>query len=120
YRFGGRALLSWDVKGLRSAVKVEGTMNKPGDKDRGWSLEVAIPLKALAMWGDPAVRAGTTWRVNFSRVGWAREVKAGKYVVLVDPATGRRKPEHNWVWSPQGVINMHVPEKWGYLQFMGD
>ena len=23
----------------------------------------------------------------------------------------------NWVWSPQGVINMHCPEKWGYVQF---
>ena len=26
-------------------------------------------------------------------------------------------PERNWVWSPQGVINMHYPERWGYLQF---
>ena len=25
--------------------------------------------------------------------------------------------EHNWVWSPQGVIDMHRPEKWGYVQF---
>ncbi|MCD6307917.1 MAG: hypothetical protein J7M24_02855, partial [Candidatus Latescibacteria bacterium] len=23
----------------------------------------------------------------------------------------------NWVWSPPGVINMHCPEKWGYVQF---
>src|SRR5262249_33418945 len=28
---------------------------------------------------------------------------------------GRR--EHNWVWSPQGVVDMHRPERWGYLQF---
>ena len=27
------------------------------------------------------------------------------------------RPEHNWVWSPQGVIDMHRPERWGYLQF---
>ncbi len=26
-------------------------------------------------------------------------------------------PEQNWVWSPQGVINMHYPERFGYLQF---
>jgi len=32
-------------------------------------------------------------------------------------AAGKRKPEHNWVWSPQGAINMHIPEKWGYLEF---
>jgi hypothetical protein len=25
--------------------------------------------------------------------------------------------EDNWVWSPQGVVNMHVPERWGYLVF---
>ena len=27
------------------------------------------------------------------------------------------KPEDNWVWSPQGKINMHLPEFWGYVQF---
>ncbi|MBN9120228.1 MAG: hypothetical protein J0I06_13880, partial [Planctomycetes bacterium] len=26
-------------------------------------------------------------------------------------------PEDNWVWSPQGVVDMHRPETWGYLQF---
>ena len=26
-------------------------------------------------------------------------------------------PEDNWVWSPQGVVNMHYPEMWGYVQF---
>ena len=25
--------------------------------------------------------------------------------------------EDNWVWSPQGSIAMHLPEKWGFLQF---
>lgn len=27
-------------------------------------------------------------------------------------------PEKNWVWSPQGIVNMHYPERWGYLQFI--
>ena len=26
-------------------------------------------------------------------------------------------PEFNWVWSPQGLINMHYPELWGLVQF---
>ena len=26
-------------------------------------------------------------------------------------------PADNWVWSPQGSIAMHLPEKWGFLQF---
>ena len=28
-------------------------------------------------------------------------------------------PENNWVWSPQGVIDMHHPEHWGFLQLSG-
>ena len=25
--------------------------------------------------------------------------------------------EDNWVWSPQGLVDMHVPERWGVVQF---
>src|ERR1700748_3476667 len=46
YRLGGKALLSWDCQGLRSGVSVRGTLNRPGDKDQGWSVEMAIPLKS--------------------------------------------------------------------------
>src|SRR5208283_2720430 len=27
--------------------------------------------------------------------------------------------EDNWIWSPPGIIDMHRPEKWGYVQFTG-
>jgi hypothetical protein len=23
----------------------------------------------------------------------------------------------NWVWSPQGLVSMHYPERWGIVQF---
>jgi hypothetical protein len=29
------------------------------------------------------------------------------------------KAERNWVWSPQGEINMHLPERWGSVVFVG-
>ncbi|MFN7333356.1 MAG: hypothetical protein ACK5YR_05535 [Pirellula sp.] len=25
--------------------------------------------------------------------------------------------EDNWVWSPQGIIDMHRTERWGFVQF---
>jgi len=56
-------------------------------------------------------RDGDQWRVNFSRVGWEVDVQDGKYAKVPG------KPEDNWVWSPQGVIDMHRPERWGYVQF---
>jgi hypothetical protein len=41
----------------------------------------------------------------------ADDTAGGKYTKV--PNT----PEDNWVWSPQGVIDMHRPEQWGYVQF---
>ena len=60
---------------------------------------------------------GTIWRLNFSRVEWEVNQKGSGYEKKKDPATGKPLPENNWVWSPQGVINMHFPERWGYVQF---
>ncbi len=37
--------------------------------------------------------------------------------IIEDRYSKLRKPEHNWVWSPQGLINMHYPEMWGFVQF---
>ncbi|MBN1348274.1 carbohydrate-binding family 9-like protein [candidate division KSB1 bacterium] len=119
YRDGGPAVNAWDIQGLKSAVHVDGTINQPGDKDTGWSLEVAIPwsvLKECAHKKAPPI-AGDQWRVNFSRVEWQVEVKDGKYSKIINPETGKPYPEDNWVWSPQGIINMHYPEMWGFVQF---
>ena len=116
YKDGGSADNGWEIPGLRTAVAVRGTLNDSRDVDDGWSVEIAIP------WGAFGARArrplpprdGDQWRVNFSRVEWVHELVAGKY---------RRVPgrkEDNWVWSPQGKVNMHLPERWGYVQFGGE
>jgi len=44
-------------------------------------------------------------------------VEDGDYVRSLDNPPGRTRPEDNWVWSPQGIINMHYPEMWGIVQF---
>jgi hypothetical protein len=49
-------------------------------------------------------------------VQWQLDVSDGKYVKRTDP-NGKPLPENNWVWSPQGAIAMHMPERWGYVQF---
>jgi hypothetical protein len=28
--------------------------------------------------------------------------------------------EDNWVWSAQGLVNMHYPERWGIVEFAGE
>lgn len=120
YRDGGPAIDAWDIPGLRTAVHVDGTLNDPGDVDRGWSAEISIPWRALApLAGGRACPPlpGDVWRLNFSRVQWRTRISDGAYGKITDEATGRPLPEDNWVWSPQGVIAMHCPEMWGEVVF---
>jgi hypothetical protein len=113
YKDDGKAVNGWEIRGLRSAVAITGTINDSRDTDRGWAVELAMPWAAL---GELARRPspprdGDQWRVNFSRVQWPIEATGGGYR---KPAGAR---EHNWVWSPQHVVDMHRPEWWGYVQF---
>lgn len=115
YRDGGRAVDAWDIRGLKVGIDLEDTLNDPSDIDTGWTVELAIPWEVLeeAAPEGRAPEGGEKWRVNFSRVQWETEAKNGKYVKKSDT-------EDNWVWSPQGLVNMHYPEMWGYVQFVND
>ena len=121
YSEGGPALHGFDLPGLKSAVHVDGTINDPTDTDRGWGVEIAIPWAALDETTESATPPvpGDSWKINFSRVEWTTRIEGNKYVKVTDPATGKPLPEDNWVWSPQGVINMHVPSRWGVVRFTG-
>ena len=100
YSEGGTYMMTWDFPGLEIAVKVDGTLNRSGDVDRGWSVEMKIPFAGLSRGGlDP--RENKIWRANFSRVEWLT------------------KPEENWVWAPTGIVDIHHPMRWGYLRFIG-
>lgn len=115
YRDGGPPYHGWDIPGLRSATTIYGTMNQPADIDEGWGLEIAFPWEGLKQGAGRPVppRPGDVWRVNFSRVEWETEpAEDGEGYVKIQ---GHR--EDNWVWSPQGLINMHFPEQWGFVQF---
>ena len=100
YSKGGKFIMGWDYKDLKLAVKCNGTLNKPTDTDKSWCVEIAIPFDCLNR-EFKNCRENKVWRINFSRVEWVK--KGG--------------PEENWVWSPTGKVDMHMPELWGYLRF---
>lgn len=114
YRDGGPALNEWETPGRIVKATLRGTLNDPSDFDQGWTIELAFP------WEVFAEQAGTrcppipldVWRVNFSRVEWDLVIEDGKYRKV------EGRPEHNWVWSPMHVIDMHRPELWGYVRFL--
>jgi hypothetical protein len=116
YTQGGPAVHGTNLPGLISAVHVDGTLNDPRDIDRGWSVEIAFPFAALAKHhrtGMCPPLPGDRWRINFSRVQWTHEIVDGQYRKI----PREQKPEDNWVWSPQGLIDMHQPEHWGFVEF---
>lgn len=122
YKKGGKPDLSWNAKGLKKAVSIYGEINDSINEDIKWTVELAIPW-TIYQSRIPDLRMpdhGDTWRINFSRVQWETEYVNKKYIIKTDPVTGNKIPENNWVWSPQGVINMHVPENWGYITFLNE
>nr|WP_275444647.1 carbohydrate-binding family 9-like protein [Paenibacillus sp. ACRRX] len=122
YRDGGPPINGWDIKGLQTAVHIDGELNNPHAANRKWSVEVAMPwssLKECAAEGRMP-RNGEYWRVNFSRVEWHVDVVEGQYVKRRHLDSGRALSEENWVWSPMGIVNMHYPELWGYVLFTED
>ncbi|MFQ6045442.1 MAG: carbohydrate-binding family 9-like protein, partial [Gemmatimonadales bacterium] len=121
YRDGGPPIDSWDIEALRAAVHLNGTLNDPSDRDIGWIVEMAIPWESLAeAAGTPVPPAdGDLWRLNLSRVEWPLEVRDGVYAKAAGSTTGE-SVEDNWVWSPQGLVNMHYPEMWGFVLFSSE
>lgn len=119
YRDGAPAINGWDIHGLKTAVHIDGELNNPFADNKSWSVEIAMPWKALkeCAWEERAPRVGEYWRINFSRVEWQTEIEDGRVRRTVNPATGRPYPEDNWVWSPMGIVDMHYPELWGFVVF---
>lgn len=91
YRNGGDFYMPWNCPGL--IVKTSKTQE-------AWYAEIAVPLSSVMM-GFTKPSSLSSWRINFSRVEWI-------------PG---QENEENWVWSPTGMINMHMPERWGWLFF---
>ena len=121
YRVGGKANLHWNLTNLKTAVNISGSLNDHSDIDSLWTVEMAIPINALIeLKNKPKSipKEGEQWKINFSRVEWEFEIIDGKY--QRKKLNDKLLPENNWVWSPQRVINMHEPEKWGILQFTNE
>lgn len=118
YRDNPVTFSDWEFMGMQSAVHVDGTLNTPGDTDKGWSLEVFIPWRSLyQMVSEKRKPAdGDQIRANFMRVQWPLEVKDGGYVKRAKKEN-ERHIESYWLWAPIGTMSIHLPEYWGYVQF---
>jgi hypothetical protein len=98
---------SWNSK-VNAKVVVNGTLNKHGDQDKGWTVEMAIPLedvkgmepKAELPKLPPAL--GNVWRINLFRMDRPDEKQP------MQKASG---------WSPPLVGDFHKLDRFGELVF---
>lgn len=110
---------------LRSAVKVypKDAINDPATPNTHWTAEIALPITKLMEQNSFAKfpADGVFWRVNFSRVQWGLKQNTDGFYQKDPCCQSCAKPgtaaEDNWVWSKQGEVAMHLPERWGILQF---
>ena len=88
---------NFTAKGMKSAVKVKGTVGNADDKDEMWQVEVVVPFADL---GEPAPKPGAVWRANFYRFNRAKD-----------------QPAELLSWSPTRFPSFHQPSRFGYLEF---
>ena len=88
---------SFTAKGMKSAVKVSGTVGNSADKDEFWQVEVMIPFADL---GQATPKPGEVWRANLYRYN-----------------RGKDQPLELLSWSPVMLPGFHQPSRFGFLEF---
>jgi len=114
YLDGGVPTNNWDIVPILTGVYIDGVINDPSVVCQYWTVEIGFPFKSLGYLQNNLTvppQPKDQWRINFSRVEYHVQVVDGKY----EKVPGL--PEDNWVWTSQEVINMHIPERWGIIQF---
>ncbi|WP_375766386.1 carbohydrate-binding family 9-like protein [Archangium gephyra] len=91
--------LSWD-SGMKTAVKVRGTLDNPEDRDEGWRVEMRIPFARLAEVPNVPPKKGERWRFNLYRL----------------EHVGRQQVEGQ-SFSPLFVGDFHALPRFGWLVF---
>ena len=100
-RFGRiRALKQWDCLGLMTQVHVEGPIDTREDDNAYWACEMAIPHIEIHDAPNIPPQPGDQWRVNLYRID-------------------RHKTGDEFqAWSPTGIVNYHIPDRFGVLEFV--
>ena len=98
-----RKQFDWNSK-LKAAVKVDGTLNKRDDQDKGWTVEMALPLVDVNGLDKPGAKVppsvGDIWRLNLYRMD-----------------TPKDKGQLAAAWSPPMVGDFHKLDRFGEIVF---
>jgi hypothetical protein len=94
--------LEWDCLGAKCAAFTDGTLNDSKDSDKGWSFELAVPVRSIAK--------------MFKR-GMGKSIGGEKISVLLVRTDKAGKQDYYLSWPVVGELNCHRPDKFGTLVF---
>lgn len=98
-------ILAWNSFNLKRGVDLNGTVNDPSDKDKSWSVELAVPLNELVTAPNIPPKSGDKWRLNLYRIDLPqRNKKLGDYSA----------------WSPVSGESYHDPDRFGEIEFSAE
>lgn len=93
--------LEWNCKGLKSAVKIKGTLNDWKDVDEYWCVELAIPFASL-----PTIKKSPSesdvWLINLTRCDYSISQKESVEYSSCSFLT---------------KVNFHKSDEWRFLRF---
>ena len=104
-KIGRHADLNYQLPGCKHAVFIDGTINCPEVKDRGWTVEIALPwagLQHIAGGRSVPPKPGDAFRMTAYRCHHDRAQRTAK----------------GWTWSVMGNDNIHIPERWNNVVFV--
>ena len=93
----------WNCRGLKVAVKIQGTLNNREDVDEYWQMEAAIPFAALTTMKNRAPAENDVWLFHLSRYDYSVYLPKG-----VELSSCARLTE----------VDFHRYEDWLKLQFV--
>lgn len=80
------------------AVQADGTVSDSSNKDKGWTVELSLPLKEAVTAPNVPPKEGDKWRLNLYRI--------------------ERKPVEQYAaWSPTLKPSFHTPSRFGEVTF---
>lgn len=100
--------LGWNATGLETAVRVDGTIGNPEDRDVGWTCEAAIPMRNFTTARSLPPRVGDTWRAQLLRINRSTPRSGG-------PADASAQ---FLAWSLTDTF--HNPSRFGRILFGGN
>jgi len=100
----GHRWKNWNCEGIKTGVKIAGTLNDWQDRDEYWQLEVAIPFASLPGLKGRIPRPGDRWLFHLARYDHSVYLEEGRELASC---------------APLSICSFHFWEDWLPLEFTG-